>query len=323
MSTPAPFVLHTTELTQPALVSALAHLKTLLAQPWTPLFESKGVTATTTKPLPGFESPVPVTRGEVLAPEGLSVYDVLNVFSVASLRPAGDDRTEMAETKTFNADGTTFVYSVQKGVWPVSPRDFIVANSTVMYDAELAAHVILQASVERADVPVASGKVRGVLHLAALLVNETADGRVRVVYVADADSKGTVPAAIVKIVATATPMCAGRMVEHAVTKGVAPKVYSGRGYTVSAYAFDAKTARAAATIAVDAGMDTVVVVDSRVYPTGVCIEVTGGVTAQTVEGGKDGRVLVSLKADKGAGEVGVTFSKLAGGAAGDVKVVSN
>eukprot|EP00842_Homolaphlyctis_polyrhiza_P005058 jgi/Hompol1/5553/HPOL_004573-RA len=294
------WVVPTTLIENSVLKEALSHAKQLLAQQWTPLFETKGVKGTTTTALKGYESPVPVTRGEMELPEG-------------------DGRAAMAEQKEILGDLSSIALSVQKGVWPVSPRDMIVAVSPVHYDAELNALLILQRSITHPSYPEVSGNVRGQLNVCLLMVRPPASPSSRPIftYIIDVDTKGSIPSTLIKLVVNETPMCVSKMVEHVLSKGAPTKLFDGIGYRVVKSSFDAGTATAEFRVSVVDRLDTLFLVDTRVFPKGVKISLKGAAEIRRVSGNSKALRLVSST----PGEVEITVMRHDTGAnAGDVFV---
>ncbi|KAL2917718.1 hypothetical protein HK105_202591 [Polyrhizophydium stewartii] len=291
-----------------ATQAALAHLKVLLKQTWAPSFESKGVTATTTTAVPGLESPVPITRGEIDLPESVDMFDIFSVIMTASLRPSWDERTESAEVREHEADKNAIAYSVQLSF----ARDLCVSISPVMYDAELDAHLVVQRSVEHKDIPDVSGKVRAEVRLAAIMVTKNASGGHRLTYIVDVDTKGSIPSAILKIVSSSTPMCAGKMIEYVQTHGAPARFVSGKTTLITNNSFDRATGRATFEMKGEP-IHAYSPIDAKIFPTGAAIQVTGGEVTVT----KEGRGVV-IKSS-GPATVSVVITKHSG-AAGDIVV---
>jgi hypothetical protein len=92
-----------------------------------------------------------------------------------------------------------------KAVWPTSPRDFC----TVRGVARLADGTIIAAgkSVTHPRCPEGNGFVRGNVHMAGFVLQPLSPSSTQVIYLSNADVKGSLPTAIVNKVSMEQPMC--------------------------------------------------------------------------------------------------------------------
>jgi hypothetical protein len=105
----------------------------------------------------------------------------------------------------------TLVLSCQKGVFPVSPREFLTVNSYRVSEDEIK---ILSTSVEDAKAPLSSfGRgftspdyVRGKVNVTGWIIKPMSGG-VHVTYIVDVDVKGTIPQMLIEKIQVQTPLC--------------------------------------------------------------------------------------------------------------------
>ncbi|KAJ3207053.1 hypothetical protein HDU67_007699 [Dinochytrium kinnereticum] len=208
------------------LEKALAHAKALYAnhEEFIPHSTTPNGTKISMKSLPG--SALPITRGEKKFPSTFSQDDILACLRHVEARQVWDARFEDMEVIEMYGPGSReagLVHSKQKGQWPViSGRDFIVAYR-IYRDATDNSVWFIQTSVEDDRLPHVKGRVRGHVTVAAWIIMPTTsndgDGW-DVTYITQVDPAGTLPAALVKMVSSETPACAGTVLEYLEKKGV-------------------------------------------------------------------------------------------------------
>ncbi|KAJ3412407.1 hypothetical protein HDV05_000765 [Chytridiales sp. JEL 0842] len=165
------------------------------------------------KDSPGASS-LPITKGAVTFPPAYTVDDIRNSIKHFDGRKVWDGRFESAQEVETYSDSAGLIHSLQKGQWPVvSGRDFAVAYCTVL---EGSTYIVVQTSVSTPKIKEVKGRVRGTIIAAAWFIepSKSVEGGWDVTYITHADPAGTIPGALVRLVATETPACAGSLLEY-------------------------------------------------------------------------------------------------------------
>lgn len=304
-------IINTKDVKNTVIQEGLAHLKLLLAQEWKPLFTSNGLAATTTYTPPGIQHGVPITKGEMLVPTSMHPFSILSLFNCSDASHLYDSRTESSQRLEV-VDGAVVAHSFQKRVWPASEREIILASSQVMWDDDLRCYLVVRRSTTHEKVPENSeGRVTAFLHVLSLMVTETEDSGVfKVTHVVHVDPKGSLPSAIVAIVARANPMVPKNMIDF-INKNGAPTLLPGGNMLSVDVSYYSKDYRITTQFTED--FESELIVDPLYYNTGVLAKVSEHAAVTRTKRG------FSISA-AGPNQVSLHITPLTGGNVGDITV---
>lgn len=255
-SPPAVQVVKQTHRHSQANAKALDQLKKYYAQEsgWTLYSDAKGMRISTSQKEGGG---MPLMKGETEIRGGWNVEDVIAVIQSLGARKVWDERFDSGKiADRFDNRDELLTHNSQKGVWPVTARDFAL-SSHVVREGEVGEDsskvYVLSTSVEDDKIPVEPKKVRADMHVAGwVLEPEYMKGTgmtalIKATYIVEVDIKlESIPSAILKIISTSTPACAGRVDDFLQTRGCPPywKDLSLAGLSYTEEQFDAKTGEA-------------------------------------------------------------------------------
>lgn len=103
---------------------------------------------------------------------------------------------------------TKVVYQKFKGIWPVSPRDFCTLVGLRMVQDTV---ILVGISYTHKECPVNSSIVRGTVKLGTFICRRLSDSTSSLVYVAEVDLGGSVPASVLRHIAVQQPMVVSRI----------------------------------------------------------------------------------------------------------------
>ncbi|KAI9340943.1 hypothetical protein BDR26DRAFT_861095 [Obelidium mucronatum] len=177
-------------------------------QRWNLEWEKDGITMHT---LPVSGSQLAIVRGHGVI-RGYSINEIFSVIRNSTCRKKWDARYESGTPLAVLNSDDVFSHTVQKGSFPVSQRDFVVALTVRRPTRRELVYVTTSVKADTGDVPGVvvpadgeSGRVRAQLDFAGWLLKETRYG-VEVSYLVQADPKGSIPSSIVKMVQNNTPL---------------------------------------------------------------------------------------------------------------------
>ena len=139
-------------------------------------------------------------------------------------------------------DDRYLVHHTQKGVFPFAPRDFVTIASIKRFKDKSKIQY-LSTSIENGESPVDSAKVRAILKIAAWTLIKTTEG-VRISYIIQVDVGGNIPASVLRIVQTQTPLCIAEIDKYLRSKGPLPflvQTDENNLISISEESFDVKT----------------------------------------------------------------------------------
>jgi hypothetical protein len=156
----------------------------------------------------------PFVRGDRFFPNE-TVFRIISVLLNFGNRTEWDERTDSIEQLEFLDSKSQLLYTVQKGQFPVSPRDVGLLISVVERDGKVD---IVGSSVEDKVIPGTPwGRVRAETHASWRL--EMKEGGVQVSYICYVDPKGSVPSALFKMVQSQLAECVSNVHRYLETKG--------------------------------------------------------------------------------------------------------
>ncbi|GAA5965486.1 hypothetical protein JCM3765_003301 [Sporobolomyces pararoseus] len=166
---------------------------------------------------------VPTVKGETVV-EGVSSDAFLGgVIQLPGMRKLWDQRfIDGFQISRYSRTSYCF-YSEMKGMgWLVYPRDIVGVQKNYGGDEENGERTIIQTSVEENELaPEQKGKTRATLKVSGWrLVPEGDD--LRVTYIVNIALNGSIPYAMVSMLATETPLCCGRSRDVYYEHGYAP-----------------------------------------------------------------------------------------------------
>jgi hypothetical protein len=129
----------------------------------------------------------------------------------------GDQRFEGGHTLEWYNPNEQLSHTFQKGQFPVSGRDFVILKSTIRESSHRM--IFLSTSVDEAHFKADNKRVRADLSLAAFVI-EKVEGGAMLTYIVDVDPKGSIPSALIKLVAVQTPLCVAEVRRYLETYGV-------------------------------------------------------------------------------------------------------
>ncbi len=171
----------------------------------------------------------------------------------------GDARFEYSSVIEYLTPEDALVYNVQKGTFPVAPRDFVTVGSIrLSIDSP---SLYISTSVMDSKAPSEDhDKVRGYLKVSAW-VFDCQMSKINLSYIVGVDTKGNIPSCkfdsfdsidIVKMVQTQTPMCIKEVEKYLIELGPLPfivrseqetlEIGPGRDITLQHEAYDPDTA---------------------------------------------------------------------------------
>ncbi|KAJ3379026.1 hypothetical protein HDU84_007078 [Entophlyctis sp. JEL0112] len=167
---------------------------------------------------------MPITKGQAKLAAAISIDQVIDSLRNPETRKAWDKRFEGMELIEKYPSGDTVIHSLQHGQWPVvSGRDFCLTFRSVK-ESESKAYLIF-ASAEDARVPEVKGRVRAKVYLVGWVIdkNPDADGWL-LTYFSHVDPVG-LPQALLSLIASETPACAGTFASYVEKNGPSPAMY--------------------------------------------------------------------------------------------------
>lgn len=154
-------------------------------------------------------------------------------------RAGWDDFYETGRLVKYIDRETSLGYASMKGRWPVASRDTsVVSGISRRPDGSI---LQVTTSVENPEVPDVSGKVRASLDIAGWsLIPVMSQGKpsTKLTYFTKVDLKGNLPTAALKLIATQTPLCVGRIRDFSLKQGTPPFYTSLGGELEMAAEFD-------------------------------------------------------------------------------------
>ncbi|KAI9349850.1 hypothetical protein DFJ73DRAFT_932611 [Zopfochytrium polystomum] len=203
---------------------------------WVPQGPPKaGVTIHLMEPLPGTAaSPaLPPVRGDGVIEGAFTLQEAYSVIRSSNCRRTlrhqtpfffieGDTRYDHGESiEHFNID-EALAYSVQKGTFPVAPRDLVTAVFNRRGDGTL--RYVVTSVVDPTAPSEGRGRVRGNLAIAAWILRERAGagGGIDATYIVDIDPRGNIPTSLVKLVQTQSPLCIAEVSRYLNSRGPIP-----------------------------------------------------------------------------------------------------
>ncbi|KAJ3304402.1 hypothetical protein HDV03_002883 [Kappamyces sp. JEL0829] len=147
---------------------------------------------------------------------------VLSVIRNPNTRSQWDARFDGMKVTEHFPEGAVLATSVQKGQFPVAPRDLChLISVKASLDAGDNAIDYLTISVKDERCPPVSGKVRGEIMLASWRLRAVSDG-VAVSYVAYVDPQGSIPTSLFKLVQSQVALCVPNVGKYLVRHGPMP-----------------------------------------------------------------------------------------------------
>ncbi|KAI9331015.1 hypothetical protein DFJ73DRAFT_963839 [Zopfochytrium polystomum] len=150
------------------------------------------------------DTAMPVTKGEITF-VGFAPEQVLAKLLDLDTRKEWDKGFEGAEFLERFDEESGIVHSKQEGALFVSGRDFSIAYRVYREDGFI---ISLQTSIEDERASPIPGRVRGHLTVAAWFLKKVDNGT-EVVYITHVNPSGTVPGAVLRLVAGETPAITG------------------------------------------------------------------------------------------------------------------
>jgi len=163
---------------------------------------------------------LPIVRGKAVL-EGITPTELWSVISLPACREKWDARFEAGYALERYSQRSFKFYSVQKGSWPVSPRDLVGAQDMeINEDGSLI--VLAQTSVpDNEKTPPVSGMVRASLDFAGWVLKQEGSNT-DVTYVVHINLNGTIPTWMVERVLVETPLCVARVRDFLAANGSPP-----------------------------------------------------------------------------------------------------
>ncbi|KAJ3104729.1 hypothetical protein HDU97_008908 [Phlyctochytrium planicorne] len=175
-----------------------------------------------TRPVDGLS--IPIVRGDGLIDGDWTTQEVFSVIRSSNCRKHWDPRYDTGESiEHFNVD-EALSYSVQKGTFPVAPRDLVTAlfckREPVDQGGRLYYYVT---SVTDPTAPSEGrGRVRAEVALAGWVLRPVPGKGLEASYIVQVDPKGSVPTALVKLVQVQTPLCIFEVSRYLAKNGPIP-----------------------------------------------------------------------------------------------------
>ncbi|KAJ3333809.1 hypothetical protein HDU76_003286 [Blyttiomyces sp. JEL0837] len=165
---------------------------------------------------------LPIVRGDGVIEGGFTLQEAYGVIRNSHCRKTWDPRYDHGESlEHFNID-EALGYSVQKGTFPVAPRDLV----TILFNRRVPGKLYyVAASVADPTAPTEGrGRVRGDLAVAGWILSERPGGQpgLDATYIVQIDPKGTIPSSLVKLVQTQTPLCISAVSSYLNRQGPIP-----------------------------------------------------------------------------------------------------
>ncbi|GEM06154.1 lipid-binding START containing protein [Rhodotorula toruloides] len=246
---------------------------------------------------------VPTVKGETLFLGG--------VVQLPGMRKLWDQRFESGHMLA-RYDRTSFAfYTVMKGMgWLVYPRDIVGIQKNFHPEdgSETSERMIVQTSIEEKGwAPEQKGKTRATLTVSGWRFTPVGDD-LKVTYIVKIALNGSMPIAMVSMVATETPLCTGRARDVYYQYGHAPYIRLPAGTTSTSIIFQTESFsdppanpetddhvreyRCVLTTGSEAGEAFELVYDAnRMYSGGIVVRVEG----EGVETSDDGKGVVRVK----------------------------
>ncbi|GAA5870478.1 hypothetical protein JCM16303_002019 [Sporobolomyces ruberrimus] len=168
---------------------------------------------------------VPTVKGETIV-EGVTSDAFLGgVIQLPGMRKLWDGRfVDGFQIARYSRTSFCF-YSEMKGMgWLVYPRDIVGIQKNYGGETENGERTVIQTSIEETDLaPEQKGKTRATLKVSGWSLIPEGDN-LRVVYIVNIALNGSMPYAMVNMVATETPLCTARSRDVYYEHGYAPFV---------------------------------------------------------------------------------------------------
>ncbi|BGP28630.1 hypothetical protein JCM10296v2_000366 [Rhodotorula toruloides] len=170
---------------------------------------------------------VPTVKGETLVKNANSEAFLGGVVQLPGMRKLWDQRFESGHMLA-RYDRTSFAfYTVMKGMgWLVYPRDIVGIQKNYHPEdgSEKGERMIVQTTIEEKDwAPEQKGKTRATLTVSGWRFTPVGDD-LKVTYIVKIALNGSMPIAMVSMVATETPLCTGRARDVYYQYGHAPYI---------------------------------------------------------------------------------------------------
>ncbi|KAI8912433.1 hypothetical protein EDD86DRAFT_201348 [Gorgonomyces haynaldii] len=162
---------------------------------------------------------LPFVRGDGLVTGDFAPEEMLSIVRSSMARATWDARFELAEMYSHPDVNTSVTYSVQKGTWPVGPRDLITVN--VIQEGDTLLYVSRSIPDKHSKTTGENGRTRASLLLAGWGFKKTEKG-IECSYIFHIDPKGSIPSSLIKAVQTQTPQCIARVGQYLQEKGPLP-----------------------------------------------------------------------------------------------------
>ncbi|KAJ3112390.1 hypothetical protein HDU96_004602 [Phlyctochytrium bullatum] len=185
----------------------LLDLEPLEENGWEPMGEKGGVRIHT-RPVDGGGG-IPIVRGDGWIEGEFTVQEAFSVIRSSNCRKIWDPRYDTGESiEHFNTD-EALSYSIQKGTFPVAPRDLVTALFCKREPVDRGGRLYyyLTSVVDPTAPSEGKARVRAEVAVSGWILRPTEGKGLETSYIVQVDPKGTIPSALVKLVQTQTPLC--------------------------------------------------------------------------------------------------------------------
>jgi len=182
---------------------------------WEPIGTKNGVAME--KKIADKGSSIPMVRGKGII-EGVKPYHFYTIASHTGARQFWDPRFQAGYALKRFSRRAYKLYTIQKGVLFVQPRDFIAVQDSIFEDD--GSIYVAQGSVpDDENTGPVNGRTRGTLHMAGWSIKPKGEGS-ELSYIVNVNPNGSIPTAIAASVVQAVPLSVPNAIEWCQKEGI-------------------------------------------------------------------------------------------------------